>query len=68
MKEENNYTGAKVLSFLIPLVGLIIYAVNIGKDDNLAKDCGKWAIIGILTPIILFLLMTILSSIIYFML
>ena len=48
-KNENieNYAGATIISFLFPLIGLIIYAVNIGKNDELAKSCSKWALIGL---------------------
>lgn len=62
MKEDNNYTGAKVLSFFIPLVGLIIYAVNIGKNNKLAKNCGKWALIGISIPIAMYLIFLVIST------
>lgn len=48
---EKEYNGANILSFFIPLVGLIIYAVNIGKNDKLAKSCVKNALYGILATI-----------------
>ena len=48
---DKKYNGANILSFFIPLVGLIIYAINIGKNDKLAKSCVKNALYGILATI-----------------
>ena len=39
-------TVLNVLSFLIPIVGLILYCVNINKFPKKAKTLGKWALIG----------------------
>jgi len=36
----------RIVSFLIPLVGLIVYAVNIVQNPKIAKECGKFALIG----------------------
>lgn len=38
--------GLNILSFFIPLVGLILYCVNIDKTPTKAKAIGKWALIG----------------------
>lgn len=46
IKTSNEYIGAKIISFLFPIVGLIIYAVNVGKNNSLANGCVKWAIIA----------------------
>lgn len=66
MKKEDNYLGAKIISFLFPIIGLIIYAVNIGKNDNIAKKCGKWALIGIFivpaTVLILYSIITVIPT------
>ncbi len=48
---ENQYTGLKIVSFLIPLVGLIVYAVNIVQNPKVAKACGKWALMGFIVGI-----------------
>ena len=45
--------SAKIFSFLVPPVGLIIYLLNIGKNEKLAKKCGDLAIKGIVTLLIL---------------
>ena len=50
------YKGANILSLFFPIVGLIIYAVNIGKNDKLAKSCGKMALNGMLIGIIIYLI------------
>lgn len=60
-KETNNVV---IISFLFPFVGLIIYVVNIGKDEKLAKKGLKYSLYGIglyfvvllLTLILMFLL------------
>lgn len=46
----------KIISFIFPIIGLIIYAVNVGKNDILAKDCLKYALYGLLLPILIFIL------------
>lgn len=54
MKEDNtNETRSKVISFCFPIIGLIIYAINVGKNDNLAKDCSKWAICSMTISVIM---------------
>lgn len=51
-KENNNESvinenlGLKIVSLLLPIVGLIVYAVNIVQSPKIAKECGKWALIG----------------------
>lgn len=66
MKKEDNYLGTKIISFIFPIIGLIIYAVNIGKNDNIAKKCGKWALFGVFiipaTVAILFSIITFLPT------
>lgn len=46
ISEEGATTGMKVLSFLIPLVGLILFLVNQNTKPVEAKDELKWAGIG----------------------
>lgn len=43
---DKEYKGANIISFIFPLVGLIIYAVNVGKNDKLAKSCVRMALYG----------------------
>lgn len=66
MKKEDNYLGAKIILFLFPIIGLIIYAVNIGKNDNIAKKCSKWALIGIFvipkTVLLLYSIITVIPT------
>ena len=50
---ENTYAGIKVISFMFPIIGLIIYALNIGKSNELAKIASKWAIRGIITYVVI---------------
>lgn len=54
---NDNYTALKVISFLFPLIGLIIYAINIGKNDKLSKISVKWAFFGMVAIGLLMLLL-----------
>lgn len=52
--ESTATTGEKVLSFLIPIAGIILYCVNKDKKPKAAKTCLKvgvitWLIIALLT-------------------
>jgi len=40
-------TGLNVLSFFMPLVGLVLYCLYHDKAPNKAKQIGKWAIISV---------------------
>ena len=53
--KDKDYIGANILSYFIPFVGLIIYAINVGKNDKLAKSCVKSALFGITTALCIFL-------------
>ena len=61
---DNTYTGIKVISFCFPLIGLIIYALNIGKNNELAKIASKWSIRGMIA----YAIITFISFIIYLLL
>jgi len=47
-------TGLKVLSFFIPIVGLILYIVWNNSYPDKARSCGKWALISIIVSTILY--------------
>ena len=49
-------TGLNVLAFLIPLVGLILYCVNLSIAPNKAKAIGKWALIGFIVGLVIVML------------
>ena len=63
LTNNENYKTLKVISFLFPIIGLIIYAINIGKNDYLAKESSKWAIRGMITAVILIIVILILVAI-----
>lgn len=46
-------TGLNVLSFFIPLVGLILFLVYHDKQPKRAAGVGKWALIGLIVSIVL---------------
>ncbi len=54
--ESKATTGEKVLSFLIPIAGIILYCVNKDKKPKAAKTCLKvgvitWLIVALLTVV-----------------
>jgi len=52
--EEKAPVGLKILSFLIPIVGLIFFCINLNEKPKYAKGCGISALIGaIVIPIII---------------
>lgn len=51
-----------VLSFLIPLVGLILYLVYQDKFPIKAKECGKWALIGFIVSLVISILIGIFAA------
>lgn len=63
-KEKGIYTnyesslGLRVICFFIPLVGLIIYAVNIVQNPKIAKECGKFSLIGFIIGLVISLATT----------
>lgn len=42
-----------VVSFIWPLVGLILYIVYNDKSPKRAKECGKWALIGCIVEVVI---------------
>ena len=51
--DDTPSAGLKVLSFFIPLVGLILFVVQSKDTPISAKEYGKWALIGFCTGIAL---------------
>lgn len=49
--------GLKFLSFIIPIVGLILYLVNMNDKPVSAKAYGKSALIGFIVGIVLYILL-----------
>lgn len=46
--EDRPDAGLNLVSFLIPLIGIIYYAVNREKFPQKSDSCGKWALLGII--------------------
>lgn len=53
---ESATTGMKILSFLIPLVGLILFIVDKDKKPVAAKDELMWAGIGFGVGVVLYII------------
>ncbi len=55
-----NYNGVVLISILLPIVGIIIYAINVGKNKNLATSAIAGSIVGFIISsiVVLYLLST----------
>ena len=58
-------TGLNILSFFIPLVGLILYLTQKNQYPVKAKAVGKWALIGWITGIVLAIVYAVFISIMF---
>lgn len=56
---DNGNTGFAILSFFIPVAGLIIYISEKDKKPKTAKQAGKCAIWGVVTNVVISILITI---------
>ncbi len=59
VRQDEASAGLKVLSFFIPLVGLILFCVYSQNTPNAAKEYGKWALIGFVTGIVVVIILNI---------
>lgn len=50
---DENSVGLNILSFCIPIVGLVLYIVLKDKEPIKAKGCGKWTLISFIINLIL---------------
>lgn len=48
--------GLNIISFLWPLIGFILYLTMKRDTPVKAKKCGKWALIGVVTVILIFVI------------
>ena len=46
-EQDSKSAGYSILSFFIPLIGLILYCVWKDQFPIRAKECGKWALINV---------------------
>lgn len=49
---NTNNSGLNVLSFLLPIIGLILYIVYSSSEPVKARGVGKWALIGFMVGIV----------------
>lgn len=54
--DKDPNTGLNVVSFLWPIIGLILYIAYSETSPRRAKACGKWAIIGTVVAIAIVLI------------
>ena len=57
IEDKEPSVGLNIVSFLWPFVGLILYLVYHEKSPRRAKECGKWALIGLIVGIVLGILL-----------
>lgn len=50
---NNSYTSLLVTSFLFPLIGFIAGAIHIDSNNQLARQCLKFAWIGIIAVVVI---------------
>lgn len=61
--ERKNGVLLKIVSFLIPIVGLVIYEQNVRQDEKFAHSCIKWSLVSVgLMPILFVLLIAVLNA------
>lgn len=56
-KENNGNKALKAVSFIIPIIGIILFFVNMKKDKSIALDYLKSGIIGIVVWFLMWLVM-----------
>lgn len=63
MKEELKIPiPLKIICFLLPFVGLIIYVCNVQKNRKYANKCGLTSLIGLLLPIFIIVIIKIVEA------
>ena len=60
--EAHDYFWAKIVSFFFPVIGLLAFALNIGRNEEAANVCAKWSILGILFWIVVGCLLLLLAA------
>ena len=60
--EEKASVGLAILSFIIPLVGLILFLTKKGKQPKTAKACGIAALVSVILGIVFSIIFTIVGS------
>ena len=61
--EDKPLVILNILSFLYPLVGLILYLSMKKSTPNRAKKCGKYALIGTIVSVVIFIIVGIILAI-----
>lgn len=61
-EDRDPSVGLNIVSFLWPLVGLILYLVYHEKSPRRAKDCGKWALIGLIVSVVIGIIVAIIAG------
>lgn len=52
-EEDKSNGGLNLISFFLPLVGLILFLIWQDDYPLKAKGCGKWALIGVVTSFVI---------------
>ena len=55
----------KIISFLVPLVGLVLYLVYRNEAPLKSKSGGKWGLIGFIAGIVLSILMFVAGAVLF---
>lgn len=62
-EEEKATTGFKILSFLIPIAGLVLYLTKKDTAPTAAKEYGKMALISVIIGVVLNIISGIISAV-----
>lgn len=56
--DDTPNTGLNIISFLLPVVGAIMYLIYHEKEPQKASAIGKWAIYGVIFTVVCYGLLT----------
>ena len=56
--DQDPSVGLNIVSLVWPFIGLILYLVYNDKSPRRAKECGKWALWGVLAAVVLGVIFT----------
>ena len=57
--DDNVQVGIKIICFLFPIIGVILYIVNVNEKPNYAKTCLIFALLPFIVGIVLVIVMSI---------
>lgn len=59
---DKSNKGLNIISFIVPIVGAILYLVYHEKEPRKAAALGKWALYGIIASVVLYIIVNMIIS------